>query len=237
MKKLSDAIKHKIITILTVITIIALLGLGAYIGIRLTRPHNEDITNIEAKDAKQAKEAKQLAENLKLQKAVVENMTLKQELITSECELSETVKWDDSWGDLALFQKSQDITFYGKGIYTVDLNQVTEQDITVDNVLTTKLLTINLAKPQIKSIEILENDTVYSLTDTGLFRFGDIKITPFQSQEITKQVKAQMRMRMEDDPYYKQALTDTQNSVKDLFRKILTETQTDDYIISVTWKE
>lgn len=237
MKNLSDKILRKTITILTLIVILALLGIGVYIGMRLSQPHNENLTNIEVKDQKQAKEAEQLAENLKLQKAVVENIALKQELITSECDLSETVKWDDSWGNLSLFQKSQDITFYGKGLYTVDLNQITKDDITVENILSTKLVTINLSKPQIKSIEIIENNTVYSLTETGLLRFGDIKITPFQSQEITRQVKEQMRIKMEDEYYYNQALMDTQNSVKDLFQKILTETQTNDYMISVNWKE
>lgn len=237
MKKIIKLLHDKLVKLLLITLAIALFASGIYIGFRLTKQRHEQLAIIEAENAKQAKQAQELAKKLKLKQAAVAAITQKQELITSEFDLTQTVKWDDSWGSLSLFEKSQDITFYGKGLYTVDLSLVTEEDFAVDDILSTKLLTVTLPKPQIKSIEIIENNTVYSITDTGLLRFGDIKITPYQSQQITSQVKEQMRLTMQGDFYYHQALEHSENSVKDLFQTILTQSQTEDYIISIKWKQ
>lgn len=236
MKKIIKLLHNKLVKLLLITLAIALFASGIYIGFRLTKQRHEQLAIIEAENAKQAKQAQELAKKLKLKQAVVAAITQKQELITSEFDLTQTVKWDDSWGSLSLFEKSQDITFYGKGLYIVDLSLVTEEDFAVDDILSTKLLTVTLPKPQIKSIEIIENNTVYSITDTGLLRFGDIKITPYQSQQITSQVKEQMRLTMQEDFYYHQALEHSENSVKDLFQTLLTQSQTEDYIISIKWK-
>lgn len=172
---------------------------------------------------------------LKLEQIVVQQIKQSQELIVMEIDLSESTTWDESWGEFDLFKKMQEINFYGKGIYTTDLAAITDDDIHFSH--KNKTISINALKPIIKSIELDECKTTYSLTEKGLFRFGDIKITPAQNQMITQQVKAQMEEKMNSKELYDKAVSSAESKIKDLFTKILTNTDLNDYKIEIIWKE
>lgn len=177
---------------------------------------------------------RETVEKLKLEEATVQKFKQSQELIVMETELTQSITWDESWGTLGIFKKIQEVNFYGNGIYTTDLNQLETEDIDFD--YTQKKIYVKALKPQVKSIELDESKTTYSITETGLFRFGDIKITPAQNQMITQEVKNQMREKMNATETYNRALTSAEVSIKDLLKKITAGTDLKDYEITVIWK-
>lgn len=184
--------------------------------------------------ANQIADFKQVIQKLKLTQVTIEKFKQSQELIVLETNLAQSVTWDESWGNIGVFKKMQEINFYGKGFYTVDLQQIDNENINFK--YNEKKIYITSPKPQIKSIELDESKTTYSLPEKGLFRFGDIKITPAQNQMITQEVKTQMKEKMNSTEMYNKAITNADISIKDLFKKIVSATDFKNYEIVVIWE-
>lgn len=184
--------------------------------------------------ANQIADFKQVMKKLKVAQATIEEFKQSQELIVLETDLAQSITWDESWGSLSMFKKLQEINFYGKGFYTVDLEQIKNTDI--DFKYNEKKIYITSPKPQIKSIELDESKTTYSLPEKGLFRFGDIKITPAQNQMVTQEVKSQMKEKMNSTEMYNKSITSADTNIKDLFKKIISSTDFKNYEIVVIWK-
>ncbi len=215
---------------------ILLISLGAFIAINfINKKEEKKFVSFQGPIAgEQIADLKEVLKKLKLQEVTIEKFKQSQELIVMEVELSETIIWDESWGELSVFRKSQEVNFYGTGIYTTDLALIEPEDIKFEH--NEKKIYVNAVKPQIKSIELDEDKTTYTVTDTGFFRFGDIKITPAQSQMVNQQVKAQMKEQMNKIEFYNQALTSAELSIEDLFKKIISNTDMSDYDILIIWE-
>lgn len=156
---------------------------------------------------------------LQLQKSLVESFAEKRELVTFEAELSEMVTWDESWGDIGLFRKSQRVKLYGKGIYVCDLSGFTAADIQIDDNFGTAVLTV--PEPVVKTITIDEGKTEYEDVDKGWLRFGEIKLTQEQHSLMYASVKESMNQQMERKEILEKAKEATQNAVKGLFDEVV----------------
>lgn len=150
--------------------------------------------------------------------AIVNKIHEKKDLITMEVDLSDRVVLDDSWGNFDIFKKVTYIDFCGKGIYTIDLSKLKGENITIQpNV---KTIYISVPKPEIKSVNIDEEKTIYE-TEKGAFRFGEIKLSPPENQIITKKVKERMKEKLMEPDMLNKALANTEKSVKDLIGSVV----------------
>lgn len=216
---------------------IALVLIGMIIAFNIVNKKNESKNEISMTGpviADKIADFTEIMRKLTLQQSTIEKFQQTQELIVFETDLTQNTTWNESWGNLDMFKKLQNINFYGKGMYTVDLKQIEQEDIEFDHNL--KKIYVNSPKPQIKSIEIDESQTTYSLPEKGIFRFGDIKLTPAQNQMITQEVKAQMTERLNDTDMYNKALIGAENSIKNLMQKIIANTTFGSYDIVIVWK-
>lgn len=151
---------------------------------------------------------------------IVKSIKQKQKLITTEINMNETMAIDNSWGDLAVFKKVQNIDFVGTGIYTVDLSDLSSKNIEIKN----NIIKISIPKPSVESITLDENKTVYNKTDRGLLRFGEIKLSTEDQQLLLKTVKDKMKDKMLEENYYNTAINNSKKSMINLLNSIIDKT-------------
>lgn len=151
--------------------------------------------------------------------AVVKKIQQKQKLITTEVEIKSKVTIDNSWGNISIFKKLQNISFTGKGVYVVDLSLLKSNNISIDS--NNNIITVKIPKPKVELVTIDESKTVYETPEKGLLRFGDIKLTPQEHEIMVENVKKTMTEKMNETEYSDKALTNSKRSMETLIKSIL----------------
>lgn len=151
--------------------------------------------------------------------AIVNELQNKQELIPLELNLTEKITISDNWGTAELFKKLQNIHLVAKGIYSLDLMKITTENVLVND--SKKTIAITAPKPEIKTIAIDEQKTVYETTQNGLLRFGEIKVTPAEYQTILTKAKEKMNEKMNSSVLYEEALKSSELALINIMTSIL----------------
>ena len=97
---------------------------------------------------------------------------------------------DAGFAKLSVFSKTQLITYHGTAVYTIDLAELTMDNIHVDESARKVYLTIPHAVQE--PINIQASDIEFGDVEKGTLAFGQIKLTPQQQRDV--QVKAQETM-------------------------------------------
>ncbi len=174
-------------------------------------------------------------QKLILEEVLVKEIKQKQELITMEVELTEEIVWDDTWGQVELFKKSQKVHFTAKGLYVTDLHLLQPEHIQVDRDMPT--MTLYIPRPYVKTITIEEEKTKFEAVQKGWLRFGEIKLTPSQQQIMAQQVKSKMTEKMQGNSMYEDALKNTKRSVQSLLETILQGQGTHAYEVHIEFQK
>lgn len=140
----------------------------------------------------------------------------KQKLITTEVNLNEKMTIDNSWGNLSIFKKIQNIDFVGSGVYVVDLYSINSNNIIINK----DSISITLPKPSVEMITLNEEKTIYETPENGLLRFGDIKLSTEEHQQLMSTVKDKMKNKMMEDEYYNKAINNSEKSMKNLINSM-----------------
>lgn len=123
--------------------------------------------------------------------------------------------------NLEIFSKTKNINYYGTGVYTVDLNKFSKSDIEVDNENNKVIITIPHSKLQYVNIDL--EKTEFEDTEKGFLAFGDIALTMEQQNQITKNIEAEMKERLNDPALFEQADELASYEVWKLFQPIVTK--------------
>lgn len=150
---------------------------------------------------------------------VIKKIQQKQKLITTEVEISEKTTIDNSWGNLGIFKKMQNISFTGKGVYVVDLSLLKSSNISIDS--SNNLIVVKIPKPKVELVTIDESKTVYETPEKGLLRFGDIKLTAQEHEAIIENVKKAMIEKMNETDYSNKAIENSRKSMETIIKSIL----------------
>ena len=163
---------------------------------------------------------------LDFEDAVVGKAEEKQELIVMEqpMQLTETIT-HSGLGDLAIFMKTKNITYHGTGIYTVDLKDISKDDIEVDN--DKKTVTITVPHSTLKTVNPDYDKIEFEDTELGMFAIFDLTLTAEQQNEIEKSVMADMREMLSEDQYMKQADEFAEMKIWDTFQPFVTSVAPD----------
>lgn len=201
--------------------------LGFYIGYRIfVVPKNSTQTWI-------VPNVQDTAKKFITKETLINEIHQKQELITMETQMSEKVTLDDSWGNLSIFKKVQNINYYGTGTYIVDLSTLNPENIQIDN--NKKKVTVKVSLPVIKSVNINEEKTEYQTPDNGFLRFGEIKLTTEESQMMLKNVKDKMLKKMSEQDYVAQASKASEATLINIVQTILQNKTNDKYDINIEY--
>lgn len=159
--------------------------------------------------------------NLKIisEESLVREIKNVNKIIPLEVELSQTITIDKSWGDFDVFKKFKQIKFFANCSYSVDLSQITTEDIDINE----NKLSINLPNPQIFSINIDRDKTIFEDSSNGLFRFGEIKLTSEEFEIIQDEVCKSFEETMKNDEMYNKVVSSTKLSLEKLVEQITLE--------------
>ena len=158
--------------------------------------------------------------NIKIisEESLVKEIKNVNKIIPLEVELSKTVTIDKSWGELEILKKYKRIRFFANCSYSIDLSQITTDDINIDN--KNKELNIILTKPEIFSININRKKTEYEESSNGLLRFGEIKLTSEEFDLIQEEVNKGFEETMKSDEIYNKVISNTKMSLEKLLDQI-----------------
>ena len=105
--------------------------------------------------------------------------------------------------NLPFFKKSKTITYYGTGVYTVDLKRVDEERIEVDT--EEKTVTVKVPHARLQYVEPDYDKIEIEDTEKGFLTFTDLSLTVEQQNEIEKAVMADMEDYLLQDELLAQA--------------------------------
>ncbi|MCD2349001.1 DUF4230 domain-containing protein [Clostridium guangxiense] len=209
-------------TMLTVVLLIVLLSFFSYKIVKIFKGHAKPWIVADANDA---------SKKFITKDTVIKKIQQKQKLITTEVEINEKVTIDNSWGNIGIFKKMQNISFTGKGVYVVDLSLLKSSNVSIDS--NNNILTVKILKPKVELVTIDESKTVYETPEKGLLRFGDVKLTPEEHEIMIENVKKAMREKMNENEYSNKALTNSQKSMENIIKSILNNDSK--YIVKVNF--
>ncbi|MDU2291488.1 DUF4230 domain-containing protein [Clostridium disporicum] len=135
-------------------------------------------------------------------------------LIPLEVELSETLTIDNTYFNLDIFKKSKKATFFANCSYSIDFSNLSKSNFEINN--STKEIYITIPQIDIFSIDIDESKTIYSDTELGFLRFGDLKFSSEELNSIYENLNSLFTAKMKTSKFYDQAITNTEKSLKDL---------------------
>ena len=142
--------------------------------------------------------------SVEFEEAVLEAASEHSELIVMEQPLSiPTTITKSGLGNLAIFSKVKDVTYYGTGVYTVDLSKIDAKHIRTDIFNRTVSILIPHAVLQYVNPDL--SRTEFQDTEKGWLAFGDIKLTTEESNELEKSVMSAMEERLNQDDLLIQA--------------------------------
>lgn len=126
---------------------------------------------------------------------------------------------DTGIGNIKAFTKTQLITYKGTATYTVDLGELSRDDITLDE----SELTVRIKIPHAvcEPININENDIEFGDVDKGLLAIGDINITPEQMSEVQGTARDKMEKKLEEQKTAEEADRFAKMSVWEIYQPII----------------
>ena len=140
-------------------------------------------------------------------------------IIPLEIELSKSITIDKSWGNLEIFQKYKRIKFFANCSFFVDLSNIKEEDIIVDK--NKNIIDITIPNPQIFTIDIIREKTIYEDSSNGLLRFGEIMLTSEEFEAIQKNVYKSFEETLNQKDIYEKAIYSSKISLTNLLEKII----------------
>ena len=155
------------------------------------------------------------------QNAVLGAATEHQELIVMEQPLSiSTTITKAGLGNFPIFSKMKDVTYYGTGVYTVDLSGMDNDRIIVDEDTYTVTIRIPHAVLQYVNPELASMEFEY--TEKGFLAFGDIKLTAEETNQLETSVYDAMRERLDSQDLYDEADRFAKLKTWEIFQPLVT---------------
>lgn len=170
-----------------------------------------------------------ISDKLILKDIIIDKILEKHELITMEVDLSQKITIDNSWGSLKIFKKVSNINYICTGTYTIDFVNLKAKNIEIKD----KIITLKLPKPEIKYINIDENKTTCESTEKGVLRFGEIKITPAENQQLHQRVSEEISVKMMEPELYDKAIKSSKEAAKVLISEMLAINNSYQYEVNV----
>ena len=160
------------------------------------------------------------------QDAILQKEVEKNELIVMEQPISVTMTVTEmGLGNWEIFSKTKQITFYGTGLYTVNLNSLSKDDIEIDK--ENKELTINIDSSELTYVNLDIEKTEFEETDKGFLSFGEIEITTEQQQQLELQVKQTMTTSLENSKYKELANGFAQINIWKIYQPVVNSVSND----------
>ncbi|MDL2248648.1 DUF4230 domain-containing protein [Tyzzerella sp. OttesenSCG-928-J15] len=155
-------------------------------------------------------------------------------LVTSEVDMVCAIKLNDSWQNLSLFLKEQNINFSGKAVYAVDLKGFTAENLSIDK--EKYVLTAYLNKPYVYNISINAEGIEAEEVKNGLLRFGNIKLETNDMKALLQAAEEEMLNQAENSMHMAEAEIITEKALISLFSALLEGAGFVGYEVNIEYK-
>jgi len=151
--------------------------------------------------------------------AILGESRTKSDFVVLEQDVCVTTRVSQALANLALFEKSQVITSYGTGVYTVDLSKLSESDVSLDSEL--NLLTVRIPHSALSYVTVDVEKTEFEETKKAIFAFGDIKLTNEQLNLLEQDIQNTMKEQLGTSEMLAKADVQALSQVHKLFEPIV----------------
>lgn len=140
---------------------------------------------------------------------------------------------DTGLANLKVFTKTQLLNYKGTVTYTVDLGELSKDDITLDE----EAMTVHLKIPHAVQgdININENDLEVGDVDRGLLGIGEISMTPDENQKLQSEARNKMQEKLDEEKVIEEADRFAKMSVWEIYQPIIDKVTTG-YSLNVEFK-
>lgn len=159
-----------------------------------------------------------------------ENRELKQ-LIVYEQDLEASMDITDMFLNIEWFKKKQTVHLSATAEYIVDLSKINSYGISVNR--NDRVITVTIPRAELKNVVIDFDKTTFDDIERNIFGWGDIKLTPEQTNEVEKDLQAALLEEASETPYLSAADMAAMRQVEAAYRKVLTNLHDDVEIIAV----
>lgn len=125
------------------------------------------------------------------QEAILGETREKTELVVLERDVQVSTEISHTLANISLFEKSQTLTSYGTGVYTVDLSGIGAEDIAFDP--EAKIVTVTIPHTKLAYVDFDVSKTESGETRRAIFGFGVIKLTTEQMTILESSIEQTMR--------------------------------------------
>lgn len=131
---------------------------------------------------------------------------------------------DTGLAKLKVFTKTQLLNYKGTVTYTVDLGELSKDDITLDE----EDMTVHLKIPHAvqEDININENDLEVGDVDRGLLGIGEISMTAEENQQLQSEARAKMQEKLDEENTIAEADRFAKMSVWEIYQPIIDKVTT-----------
>ena len=123
--------------------------------------------------------------------------------------------------NLEIFRKTQKIHYFGTASYTVDLNEISEEDIIIDK--EAKTITIVIPHAEMDQLSIDYEKTILEEVDHELLGWGDISMTMEQFTVFQQNMQSSLEKAAKDKKFYDEADKKAEKAVLEIYQKALKE--------------
>jgi len=159
-----------------------------------------------------------------------ENRELKQ-LIVYEQDLEASMDITDMFLNIEWFKKKQTVHLSATAEYIIDLSKINSYGISVNR--NDRVITVTIPRAELKNVVIDFDKTTFDDIERNIFGWGDIKLTPEQTNEVEKDLQAALLEEAGKTPYLSAADMAAMRQVEAVYRKVLTNLHDDVEIIAV----
>ena len=131
---------------------------------------------------------------------------------------------DTGLANLKVFTKTQLLNYKGTVTYTVDLGELSKDDITLDE----EAMTVHLKIPHAvqEAININENDLEVGDVDRGLLGIGEISMTAEENQQLQSEARTKMQEKLDEENTIAEADRFAKMSVWEIYQPIIDKVTT-----------
>ena len=158
----------------------------------------------------------------------------KQELIVLEQDVEVESEISNALANISLFKKTKKIHSYGTGVYTVNMESINDEHITVEDEKRT--VTIEIPHTVLQYVNLDVDKTEFEETDKAIFGFGDIKMTQEQQKILSQSIDEAMREKLDTKAMYKKADEVALLKVREIFQPLVSEVS-DEFVVEIVQKK
>ncbi len=123
--------------------------------------------------------------------------------------------------NLSVFNKQQILTIHGMGQYTVDLSDLTSEDVTLNE--DTFEVTIRIPHTELHQVSFDPEKTEVGDTSKGWFAFGDIALTAEENKKFETEAVSKLEEKLSEDACFEEADRFAKVSVYETYQPIISK--------------